>query len=132
MRRSSSALWLCVGLQIVALQLAAARPTLCMAYDGHAAVEPFHGVSCARDRIRHHGTTGWPLSDLASHDCRDISLDFAIAPTKSRAGRDLVGHAFASLPARAPTDAQSVSMERSRHVMRADDLPTIRSVVLLI
>ena len=76
MRRSIFTVWLCLLAQLFAAPIWASGLTLCVADDGHVALERGHPDRyCATDLARHHpGETAADCGDPTAHRCKDLPL----------------------------------------------------------
>jgi len=79
--------WLVVAVQLCASLAYATELTLCVARDGHVALETPHELAaCVRDYQRHHGgASGLDTPDAADHGCKDTPL--VLTPTTSASSR---------------------------------------------
>jgi hypothetical protein len=87
-RRHIVILWLCAVIQLVASIQPALGLRLCVADDGHTAVELAHAdPECLGELRRHHpGAGAFSGDELAPHSCRDVSI------VESRLHRLVVSH----------------------------------------
>ena len=121
--------WLCLVLQLVGAGATFGR-VLCVATDGHVAVEIAHGGVCDTESRRHHGEEPAGIA-ACEHGCTDIAFSQPalrsshdeIAPTLAIAPSPDVAHASpcASAPRRSGAVSPSDDAIRAR-----------RSVVLLV
>ena len=92
--------WLCLVLQLVGAVTTFGR-VLCVATDGHTAVEMAHAGACDTEARRHHGEEPAGIAACAEHGCTDIaflqpalrSSHEDIAPTPALAASPVVAHA---------------------------------------
>ena len=121
---------LCLVLQLVGAVTTFGR-VLCVATDGHVAVEIAHAGVCDTEARRHHGEEPAGIAACAEHGCTDIAFSQPalrsshdeIAPMPALAASPVVAHA--SLIAWAPSPPSAVSPSD-------DAVRTRRSVVLLV
>jgi len=122
--------WLCLVLQLVGAAATFGR-VLCVATDGHVALEIGHPGACDTEARRHHGEEPAGIVACAEHGCIDIAFSQPalrsshdeIAPTPALAASTVVAHVSPVAWASARPSAVSPS----------DDAVRIRrSVVLLV
>jgi hypothetical protein len=122
--------WLCLVLQLVGAAATFGR-VLCVATDGHVAVEIAHAGACDTETRRHHGEEPTGIAACSEHGCTDIAFSqpavrsshHEIAPAPAVAVSPLVAHASAVVWA--PTRPSVVSPS-------GDAVRARRSVVLLV
>ena len=122
--------WLCLVLQLVGAGATFGR-VLCVATDGHVAVEVAHAGTCDTEARRHHGEEPAGIAACAEHGCIVIAFSQPalrsshdeIAPTLALTASPVVAHAspLASAPLRPSAVSPSDDAVRAR-----------RSVVLLV
>jgi hypothetical protein len=128
------AVWLVLSLQTVAVP--AFGSVLCIADDGHMAIEADHGAArCEAEYVRHHPDDSPRALDADAHGCRDIPIvqvpvRKALANWGAAAGRP----AGVSTPALPPLHLTRVQVfERASTVgFVATVVPLLRTIVLLV
>jgi hypothetical protein len=82
--------WLCLLLQLSGGAMAFGT-VLCVASDGHLAVETAHAGACETETRRHHDEHGAGLTDACSgHPCVDIALAETAGRASTRTGDELL------------------------------------------
>jgi hypothetical protein len=122
--------WLCLVLQLVGAAATFGR-VLCVATDGHVALEIAHAGACDTETRRHHGEEPTGIAACAEHGCTDIAFSQPalrsshdeIAPTPALTASPLVAHASPIVCGPARPSVVSPS---------GDAISARRSVVLLV
>jgi hypothetical protein len=122
--------WLCLVLQLVGAGATFGR-VLCVATDGHVALEIAHAGTCDTETRRHHGDERAGIAACAEQGCVDIAFSEPalrsshdeIAPPPALATSPAVAHASAI----AWTSSPPIAVSPSGDAVRAR-----RSVVLLV
>jgi hypothetical protein len=74
-RRTLTRLSLCCLVLQLASAVTAAGRVLCLAADGHVAIEVAHAGSCETEAIRHHGAADAGLAtECTDHSCIDVPV----------------------------------------------------------
>jgi len=133
--RHGRALWLCLlTLQLVAGGHAAGELSLCIAEDGHRAVElSHHERPCRREVQRHHPSQDvHPGHGEDEHPCRDVPFvrDLPTHPTAPRAGVQPTIVALPSIVLGATTRGWTAPVPASQRASRPPGLSARRTVVI--
>jgi hypothetical protein len=122
--------WLCLILQLVGAAATFGR-VLCVATDGHVAVEIAHAGACDTETRRHHGEEPAGIAACAEHGCTDIAFsqpalrsshdEIAPTPVLSTSPVVTLASSVAWTPARPSAVSPSDDAVRAR-----------RSIVLLV
>jgi hypothetical protein len=121
--------WLCLVLQLVGAAATFGR-VLCVATDGHVALEVAHGGVCDTEARRHHGEEPAGIA-ACEHGC----IDIAFSQPALRSSHDEIAPApvLAPSPGVAQTSPAAWALPRPSAVSPSDDaVRTRRSVVLLV
>jgi hypothetical protein len=122
--------WLCLVLQLVGAGATFGR-VLCVATDGHVAVEVAHAGACDTETRRHHGEEPAGIGACAEHGCTDI----AFSQPALRTSHDEIAPALALTVSPVTTLASPLAWAPTRPsaVSPSDDaVRARRSVVLLV
>jgi hypothetical protein len=122
--------WLCLVLQLVGAAATFGR-VLCVATDGHVAVEIAHAGVCDTEARRHHGEEPAGIAACAEHGCTDI----AFSQPALRSSHDEIAPTPALSTSPVVTLASPVAWTAARPsaVSPSDDaVRARRSVVLLV
>jgi hypothetical protein len=122
--------WLCLVLQLVGAATMFGR-VLCVATDGHTAVEIAHAGACETEARRHHGEEPAGIAACAEHGCTDI----AFSQPALRSSHDEIAPTPALVASPGATHASRVACAPSRPSAASSHEDTVRarrSVVLLV
>jgi hypothetical protein len=122
--------WLCLVLQLVGAAATFGR-VLCVATDGHVALEIAHAGTCDAEARRHHGEEPAGIAACADHGC----IDIAFSQPALRSSHDEIAPALALVASLVMAHAAPVEWPtvRPSAVSPSDDaVRARRSVVLLV
>ena len=122
--------WLCLVLQLVGAGATFGR-VLCVATDGHVALEIAHAGVCDTETRRHHGEEPAGIGACAEHGC----IDIAFSQPALRSSHDEIAPAFALTVSPVVAHASPLAWAplHPSAVSPSDDaVRTRRSVVLLV
>ncbi len=121
--------WLCLVLQLVGAGATFGR-VLCVATDGHVALEIAHGGVCDTEARRHHGEEPAGIAACAEHGC----IDIAFSEPALRSSHDEIASppALAASPVVAHASLITSTPPPPIAVSPSGDVRARRSVVLLV
>ena len=122
--------WFCLVLQLVGAAATFGR-VLCVAADGHVAIEIGHAGACDTEARRHHGEEPTGIAACAEHGC----IDIAFSQPALRSSHDEIAPAPALVPSPLVAHASPVAWAPTRPSVVSpfgDAVRARRSVVLLV